>query len=307
MVISKLLLNMKIMLKNIIIIFLFLIIFQILAWNYLEEYVTVHQIIIEDAKGFIELCYEDENKKLRVLKKYPVEFVLTYDIDLYKNNVSFLKQVLTDHFRHSKITSTPTICKMWSYSESITKERKDEVLTGETLGGIYKNIPYKFIYFIQDADGYDLDELDKLWPFLRRCVSNSKAQHFFDNEPSYNRVEGFLRLDVDSIKIRRGTITQYTSNHKILTKYYKEIYKWRPTIFLSHRGREDAYQLITVDLPMNNYYVDVFNFKHKTKGSFKPFKLSYLKKIYTMKYVDKRITFIRYWLFKYDKYDKIFR
>lgn len=272
---------------------------SITIWqSYLEEQVITNKVIIEDAKGYIDIYYKDENKKIKKLKSYPIELVLIYDFDSYNSKLRLLKEILKDQFLNCKIEAKPVACKMVSFVDSKKDNDKGfDVLNGETFGGLYKNnknnknIHFKFIYFIQDADGYNLNHMDKLWPLLHRIIENTHSKNnFYSN--LHNNLDAKLRIDMTTLKIRKGIITSSSYDFDILVHYYKETYKWKPTILLT-QGDKKCY-LIVVDVPMNNYYVNIF--KNKSNN------LRYLKKIYDIDIVNNRLRFVIHWFRKYDRY-----
>lgn len=264
--------------------------------NYLEETIPTNKVIIEDAKGYIDIYYLTENKKIKKLKSYPIELVVIYDFDCYNSKTILLKEILKDQFLNCNVEARPMGCKMVSYIDSKKNDKGFDILNGETFGGFYKNkkIHFKFIYFIQDADAYYLKHMDKLWPLLNNIIENSHSKNnFYSN--LHNNLDAKLRIDMKTLKIRRGIISVPTYEFDSLVKYYKKTYKWKPTILLTQENRKCF--LIIVDIPMNNYYVNIFQSKGKSHN------LRYLKKIYDIDNINNRFKFVVSWLRKYDIYD----
>ena len=267
----------------------------LLIWqNYLEEKIPTHKIIMESANGYIDIYYLTEKKKIKKLKSYPIELILVYDFACYNSKNRILKEILKHQFLNCEIEAKPVACKTISFADNKKlRDEKYDVLNGETFGGLYKtkNIHFKFIYFIQDADGFNLDKMDKLWPLLDKIIENTRTKNYFKSN-LHNNLDAKLRIDMKTLKIRNGIITEASYETDILVKYYKENYKWRPTMLLT-QGNRKCY-LIILDLPMNTFYVNIFKGNHNLK---------YLKKIYDIDYINDRLRFVIHWVKKYDGYD----
>jgi len=249
--------------------------------NYLEEYIKLYDVIIEDAKGYIDIYYIENNKEKK-LKSYPIELILVYNIDAYNKKIILLNEILKNQFRLCTIELKPLDCQLWStdfwgYNSGF--------LRGESFNGSYKQIHFKFAYFIQDADGYNLVNMDKLWPLLNNIINENKIdkKNYFYN----NILKAKLSIDLNTLKIRKGRITQSTNMYEILINYYNENYKLKPTVFLMNR-KYNRYQLIIIDLPINSYYSDVFKKKN--------INLEYLNKLYKIEKIEKMRFIKEYWI-----------
>lgn len=87
-----------------------------------------------------------------------------------------------------------------------------------------------------------------------------------------------LRLEPKTLKIRTGVSTAFSLEKDLILNYYKKNYKLKPMVVFHYDG---GYQLIAIDLPMNQFYVNTFKRFHKHN-------LEYLQKIYKFEIVEER-------------------
>ena len=129
-----------------------------LVFNYLEAHVPVQEISLEDCKGYVDLYYIDKSKKNkeRITASYPIDIVAMYDKNDFKN-ISLLKTIIENRFKNCAFLSDVEMCKLLIIDE----KGKFDYIRGEIFKGKYQGKPFKFMYFIQDAYGQRLDELDK--------------------------------------------------------------------------------------------------------------------------------------------------
>ena len=84
---------------------------------------------------------------------------------------------------------------------------------------VFKHVLYfndKHIgYVIQDADGYNLETIDKSWPALNSILKGN---------PRTLKHNLILRFEIDlkTVKVRWGSITDITDNGKLLINFYKQ-------------------------------------------------------------------------------------
>lgn len=78
--------------------------------------------------------------------------------------------------------------------------------------------------------------------------------------------------------------------------FYSINFRLKPMLVLHY---DDGYQLYTMDVPMNQYYVDLFKKSNHN--------LQYLKKLFKIEVVAKKWTYLKEWLYKYDSYDRKYR
>jgi len=88
-----------------------------------------------------------------------------------------------------------------------------------------------------------------------------------------------LRLDPTTLKIRTAISTAFTLDKNLILDYYIKNYTLKPMVVFYYDG---GYQLIAIDLPMNQFYVDTF------KRSTHKHNLKYLQKIYELNKVEER-------------------
>ena len=84
-----------------------------------------------------------------------------------------------------------------------------------------------------------------------------------------------LRLEPKTLNIRTGISTAFTLEKNLILNYYKKYSNLKPMVVIYYDG---GYQLIAIDLPMNQYYVDVFKKSNHN--------LKYLQKIYQIERVQ---------------------
>ena len=265
------------------------------TWNYLEDHVKVHDIIVEYCQGWIIFYNIDGNmiditkkfysttKNFKIYKKYPVELVVLYDIYFHRDDFSLMSHLIKTKFSDCIMTAEPTICTMWSEGN---KRYESSYLIGEEFLGKIKNMPFQFMCFIQDADGFKLEHEDKAWPILKRILKGPSL--------SSKHMQYIIHFEMDqkTLHIRKGSITSKVGMQtgQILIDFYNKTYKLKPSIFLSFNKKQ--FQLIWIDLPMNTYYIDWY----KKKAS-----LDYVKRFYKIE----RFLFMKEWCNRYyNQYDK---
>lgn len=126
--------------------------------NYLEAYVQIQSIRLEDCKGYVDLYYVHKSKTKtteKITASYPIELLIIYDINDF-NNMSLLKTIIDNRFMNCSNLSEVQMCKLL-----VIDDDNFDYLKGEILKGKYQNKPFKFMYFIQDMYGQRLDEIDK--------------------------------------------------------------------------------------------------------------------------------------------------
>lgn len=268
--------------------------------NYLEAYVQTQRIRLEDCKGYVDLYYVHKSKNKiteKVTASYPIELLVIYDINDF-NDISLLKTIIDNRFTNCSNLSEVQMCKLLV----IDKDNMD-YLKGEILKGKYKNKPFKFMYFIQDMYGQRLDEIDKFWPPLTRIINKIQMakSDYYGKLVNKHLNDGHLfvklRLEPKTLKIRNGISTAFTLEKDLILNYYIKNHKLKPMVVFYYDG---GYQLIAIDLPMNQFYVNTFKRFHKHN-------LEYLQKIYKFETVEERWSFTKKWLYKYDSYDRKYK
>lgn len=133
---------------------------KLISFSYLEAHIPTQRIRLEDSKGFVDLYYIDKSKNKiteRITASYPIEIVTMYDINDFPDTFSLLDVIVKNRFTNCSILSDVQMCKLLIIDE----KGKFDYLRGEIFKGKYKGKSFKFMYFIQDAYGYRLDEIDK--------------------------------------------------------------------------------------------------------------------------------------------------
>lgn len=282
--------------------FIYDIILSSLGQDFLDQYVKSNRIIMEDGKGQIILYHVVKGKE-KVISTYQVEYALHYPEKFYQKNVSLLFNIIKTNFMDCTKLSSADPCKLLV----INDKGHYDYLRGEHISGNYKKKPFNFFYVVQDHVYHRLLIIDKIWPPLKAIVDQ------FNNTKLSGSYELFLKKTFDTngklllkmelytktLKIRTGTATVWTDNvekKKQVMDFYRINFKLKPMLVLHY---DDGYQLYTMDVPMNQYYVDLFKkFNHN---------LQYLKKLFKIEVVEKRWAFLKQWLYKYDSYDRKYR
>jgi tRNA A37 threonylcarbamoyladenosine modification protein TsaB len=86
-----------------------------------------------------------------------------------------------------------------------------------------------------------------------------------------------LRLEPRTLNIRTGLSTAHTVDKQLILNYYVKYSNLKPMVAIYYDG---GYQLIAIDLPMNQYYVDIFKQSNHN--------IKYLQKIYQIEKVQGR-------------------
>lgn len=88
-----------------------------------------------------------------------------------------------------------------------------------------------------------------------------------------------IRLEPKTLKIRTGISTELTVEKNIILNYYAKNNKLKPMVVIYYDG---GYQLIAIDLPMNQFYVNTFKLNKLSHN------LQYLQKIYKIDIINKK-------------------
>lgn len=89
-----------------------------------------------------------------------------------------------------------------------------------------------------------------------------------------------IKFNFKTLKLRTGVATQWVNDVNIkneILDYYKRNFKLKPMLLFCYN---DGFQLVTIDIPMNEYYANIFK-QHKHN-------LQYLKKLYKIEVVAKK-------------------
>lgn len=278
-------------------------IFSLLGQDFLDGFVESNRIIMEDAKARL-VIYSVHKGKPFIIGRYPIEVALHYPENFHNKKVSLLVNILQTSFSACTKLSHATPCKLLVVND----KGGYDFLLGERLSGIYeKNIPFNFFYVIQYHYYERLFTIDKVWPPLKVMVDQIMYTKSLGNYKLFLKktfdTKGDLLLkivlDKKTLKIRTGTATVWTDvleKKNRIYQFYSLNYRLKPMLALHYN---DGLELYTIDIPMNQYYVDTF--KKSTHN------LQYLKKLFKIEVVAKRWVFQKEWLHKYDSYDRKYR
>ena len=248
--------------------------------NNIDNELVFDKVIIEDAKGYLDIYTNHEGKKKK-LRSYPVEFMVIYDYQFYDHNKLLLEQIIKNKLKNIELSLEPQTRQMWSPTKIGGID--SGWLKGEICSGYYnKKIFVKFSYFLQDAYGYELDAIYKCWPALKRVMG--KSVQIRKNDFYYENFELGFSLKQDTLKIRKGHITRVSNNLNLLTNYYNDCRKHAINCFFYRSdSKSPNYQVLVLDNYTETFYNDIFKKKKKN--------LKYFKKIYMNLNIEKELTY----------------
>lgn len=232
----------------------------------LKEYLDTNLVIIEDAKAYLNIIMKHKGRE-KILKSYPIEVMVVYDRSFYNKNVRLLEQLIQSQFKGIKIEVKIHEVLMWSPDILHPKDGQSGWLKGESFSGWRRKTNFKFFFFLQDAVGYELENIHKITSPLNKVLyknSNQLQNNYFYHENH----EVKLTLDMKTYKVREAFITEKTDDINLATNYYKQNFKRSPSLFI--KTKYNQYQVIVIDI-FDDYYTKII----KKKG----ISLRYLKKL----------------------------
>ncbi len=239
-----------------------------LIWNeYLNNKLSSNSVIIEDAKAYLNIVMK-YNGRDKILKSYPIEVMVVYDKVFYNKNVRLLEQLIQGQFKNIKVDVKIHEVFMWSPDILNPKDGQSGWLKGESFSGWRRKTNFKFFFFLQDAVGYELENIHKITSPLNRVLNKNSSKLVENNYLYHQNNEVRIVLDIKTYKVREALISEKTNDITLAIDFYEENIKRNPSLFI--KTRYNQYQVIVIDT-FNDYYTKII----RKKG----ISLRYLKKL----------------------------